>query len=69
MTHRQQVLELIRRSPGLTDTELARLVGLTPHRRMSTICRDLAERGLTERRRGPGGRLVNLPLSAAHPTD
>lgn len=65
MDHRQQILALIRRHPGLTDTELGRRLGLGPHRRVSTACRILAERGLTARRRGPDGRLVNHPRPAA----
>ena len=65
MTNRERVLALIRsESAGLTDTQIRERTGIEPHQQVNQICRRLAQAGLTERRPGPHGRLVNLPTAS-----
>ena len=67
MTNRERVLALIRSEPaGLTDCQVRERTGIRPHQQVNQICRKLAEEGLTERRPGPAGRLVNIPSASLH---
>lgn len=58
------ILFLLRRFPGLDDDELSRLSGVAPARRVTQVCRDLANRQLLERRAGPSGKIANYVLDA-----
>lgn len=66
MTNRERVLVLIRSEPGgVTDSEIRRRTGISPHQQVNQICRKLAQDGLTDRRAGGTGRIVNVPLGSS----
>jgi hypothetical protein len=60
----QALLDVIRKTPGLDDDELSRRLGVTPRQQVNQICRRLESECLIERRLGPRGKLVNLPVQA-----
>ena len=63
MTNYVRVLTLLRQSSrGLTDAEIGRLTGITPHAQVNQICNLLARRGLTSRTRGLRGHYINQAL-------
>ena len=62
-TNVDRVLALIRAVPGLTDGELGNRSGIAPHQQINMICRKLVARGLITRRRGPDGRITNVPVA------
>jgi hypothetical protein len=57
-TNTDQVIETLRRSPGLDDDELARQAGVEP-REVTQICRYLEILGRLRRTPGPAGKIVN----------
>lgn len=60
MTNREKILELLASSARpLTDTEIRQRTGIEPHQAVNQICRGLAAEGVTDRRKGPDGYLVN----------
>jgi hypothetical protein len=58
------ILDLIRREPGLTDSEIRQRTGIDPHQQVNGICNRLAKDGRIRRQRGPRGQWVNLPSDA-----
>lgn len=61
-TNSALVLRAIRGNPsGLSGTQIRRLTAISPHQQVNQICHRLAGAGLTERRRGAGGPILNLP--------
>ena len=66
------VLAVIRGSQGLTDSEIVRRTGITPHQQVDQICRRLKREGRILREIGPNGQLVNRASASAlngHTTD
>lgn len=61
MTNTDRILAEINAHPGLTDAELVRRTGITPHQQVNGICNRLAARGQIRRVPGPNGTIVNLP--------
>lgn len=65
MGHRERVLALIRNEPaGVSDSEICRRTGISPHQQVNQICRRLADAGLIERGPGPDGILLNRPRAS-----
>jgi DNA-binding MarR family transcriptional regulator len=64
----QQVLETIRRQPGISDAAIARELGIR-HQQANQEARHLVNRGLVERRDGeaPDGSIGNFPLLETGP--
>lgn len=60
-THKQRLLDEIRRRPGQTDRQLRERAGVEPHQQVNTLCRALERDELIERRCGSDGRIVNVP--------
>jgi hypothetical protein len=58
-TDTERMLEILRRSPGLDDDELARQSGVEP-RQVDLICRYLEILGRLRRRPGPQGKIINI---------
>jgi hypothetical protein len=65
MSHRATILELIRREPGLTDTEIRLRTGIEPHQQVNQICNQLQRQGLICRVPGPQGVLMNVPVGSS----
>src|SRR5438105_12046381 len=59
MSNTNIVLAAIRGWQGLTDSEIVRRTGITPHQQVNQICRRLAREGCILREAGPNGVLVN----------
>jgi len=57
-TNTDRVIEILRRSSGLDDDELARQAGVEP-REVKLICRYLEILGRLRRTPGPEGKIVN----------
>jgi hypothetical protein len=62
VTNRERVLDLLRRQPGLTDSEIVERTGIGPHQQVNQICRVLAAQGFVRRELGDRGRIVNWPV-------
>ena len=58
-TNTDRVIETLRRSPGLTDDELARRAGVESVEEVNRICRYLEILGRLHRRPGPDGKVIN----------
>ncbi len=64
-TNSALVLQTIRGHPsGLSDSQIRRLTTISPHQQVNQICHRLAVAGLTERRKGADGPILNLPAGA-----
>lgn len=61
MGHKERILEHLRRSPGLDDDEIARVLGISPRQTVNKICRALVESGGLRRHRREDGRIGNFP--------
>ena len=57
-TNTERVMATLRRSPGLSDDELARKAGVDP-RELRLICRYLELLNWLRRTPGPDGRIAN----------
>jgi len=62
-TNTELVIETLRRSPGLDDSQLARQAGVDP-REVERICRYLEILGRVRRTRGPDGKITNTLIDA-----
>ncbi len=60
-TFKEQIVALLARNPGLTDREITNLIkGRTePQQPVNTTCRELATKGVVERRRRADGLIGN----------
>ncbi len=59
MTHRERIVELLRKQPGLDDDEISRLTGIEPRQQVNQICHRLENQGQLKRVPGPAGKIVN----------
>src|SRR5690349_1853599 len=67
VTNADRILAEVRRSGGLSDTNLRLRTGIAPHQQVNQICRRLAAQGLVVRSKGPDGTIRNYPPVAAPP--
>lgn len=58
-TDTERIIDILRRSSGLDDEELARQAGVEP-RQVELICRYLEILGRLRRRPGPQGKIINI---------
>jgi hypothetical protein len=58
-TNTERVMDTLRRSPGLTDDELAHQAGLEP-REVNQICRHLEILGRLRRVPAQDGKIINI---------
>jgi hypothetical protein len=59
-THAHRIIELLTRTPGLNDDEIAKVLGIEPRQTVNQICRRLAAIGQLRRERAPSGKIVNV---------
>jgi len=60
-SHRERVLDYIKRFPGRDDDEIAAALEISPRQTVNMICRRLANAQLVRRERGARGKLANFP--------
>lgn len=65
MALRDDILALIRKTPGITDAEIARMIpdAKSRHQQVNARCRGLAEEGLIHRIKPSNGAIGNHPLA------
>ena len=64
-THAQRIIDLLRRSPGLDDDEIARELAIPQRQTVNQICRRLEQHNTLTRQPGPHGKVVNRLTSTA----
>jgi hypothetical protein len=57
--HAERILDLLARTPGLDDDQIAQVLSIEPRQTVNQVCRRLAAGGVLVRERGPGGKIVN----------
>ena len=58
-THADRIIELLARTPGLDDDEIAKALSINPRQAVNQTCRLLESKGILTRQRGPRGKIVN----------